>query len=284
MQTQMLQMQDAVPIKVARWEPQGPPMGVVQLLHGFGEHLQLYESLAEQLTRQGYACVTHDQRGHGEMPGLDERQCHRRFGIAPNYETFLSDIDTVRSHIDGWHPQLPVFLYGHSMGGNIALSYLLRRTQQRHQKVVLETPWLRLHEQEKQSPPMVRVAARVLGGISPKIVYPTKLNIDAISRDTQYVAQLRRDPLFHNRLSFRLITQIMDAGEAALANAQRLTLPTLLLCAGQDKIVCPQAIREFAAKAGPNVVLEEYPEGYHALHNDTNQSQVIDRVVSFLEG
>lgn len=279
MLTEMLKMHDGLPIKVARFEPGESPVGVVLLLHGFGEHIGLYAEHAERFAAHSFVCVVHDQRGHGEMPGLNESEWKRKLGIARSYEDFLNDIDTIRSQIDTWYPGLPVFLYGHSMGGNIALSYLLKRSQERFSKVILETPWLRLYE---KNPKALVWLARVLGNISYKPVYPTELNLEAISRDKDYVVKLKSDKLYHNFLSFRLITQIMNAGEYALSNAEKLELPVLLLCAGKDMIVCPQAIRELDKNSNNNVRLVEYPEGYHALHSDIIKENVFEEELIFI--
>jgi alpha-beta hydrolase superfamily lysophospholipase len=74
---------------------------------------------------------------------------------------------------------------------------------------------------------------------------------------------------------------VTDAGEYALKGAPDITVPTLLLCAGQDKIVSAKALHEFYEKAGENVILEEYPEGYHSLHTDIIKTEVLNRMLDF---
>ena len=127
---------DGAEIRTACINPQKPPIGVVQLVHGFGEGTIHYVELAEFLIQLGFACVIHDQRGHGEMPDLTPKQKHAAQGISPGYEYFLHDIKTVRTMINHKYPNLPVILYGHSMGGNIAIHYLTH-AQYEYQKAVL---------------------------------------------------------------------------------------------------------------------------------------------------
>ena len=274
-------MADGTVLQVARVEPEGLLKGVIQVLHGFGEHHGSYHALAGFFAEHGYACVIHDQRGHGSMPGLTGRARKRKLGVLRTYDCFLDDVGTLRERISQWYPGLPVYLYGHSMGGNVALNYLIKRTQREYERVVVETPWLRLHTPKPK--PLVW-AARFLGKLSPSFAVTDKLNVDAISRDPGRVAEIKADPYYHNRISFRLFTQITDAGAYSIANAEKLTLPTLLFGAGDDRIVSTGAIVEFAEAAGENVTLYTLPKGRHALHSDAEptKGEMFQRALAFL--
>jgi alpha-beta hydrolase superfamily lysophospholipase len=74
---------------------------------------------------------------------------------------------------------------------------------------------------------------------------------------------------------------IAAAGEYALQNAARITVPVLLLCAGEDKIVSPKAIREFSSNMNGNVTFIEYPDAYHHLHLDIISAKVLREILSF---
>jgi alpha-beta hydrolase superfamily lysophospholipase len=56
----------------------------------------------------------------------------------------------------------------------------------------------------------------------------------------------------------------------------------LLLCAGEDKIVSPKAIREFSSNMNGNVTFIEYPDAYHQLHLDLISDEVLGTMLSFL--
>jgi len=273
----MVEMHDNIPLQVARFEPETAPLGVVQLIHGFGEHIGLYKELGEFFARNGYACVIHDQRGFGEMPDKTRKQQKAGMGITPGYDCFLLDLETVRRKIGDWYPGLRVTLYGHSMGGNIVLNYLLRHPTG-VDKAILETPWLRLCD----PPPGIVIAIAKLGGrISPKLAIVNQLNYNDITRDPEKVELLNTDEYYHNRISLRMFSQITEAGEYALENAARITTPTLLLHAGDDRIVDPRSALEFFEKTGDAVIKEEYPEGYHSLHSDTIRAEVFERMLAF---
>ena len=277
----IIKTSDGYNLLTACFEPDVKPIGVIQVIHGFGEYNGSYSSLCRYFTQQGFVCVVYDQRGHGEMSDYPEHERRRKIGILKQYDCFLDDVHTVREKITGWYPGLPVFLYGHSMGANIAVNYLLKRSQSEYNKTVLETPWLRLHTPKPKS---LVVAARVLGRISHTIATCDRLGPENVSRDPSVVEQMKNDQYYHNRISLRIFTQISDAGEYAIANASELTLPTLLLGAEDDKIVCPKAIREFANAAGPSVTFYEEPKGYHVLHSDIEPTRgnILKMILDFL--
>lgn len=268
-----LTAKDGERIDIKIFYPRDNPKGVLIICHGFGEHIERYSEFTEYLTENNYACIVFDQRGHG-------KKCNKKtFGIIPYYDSFLDDIDTIKTKAISLFPQIPLFLYGHSMGGNIAVSYLLNRDQNSFKGAILETPWLRLYKPIKA--PIVALA-RMLGKMSPNWAIVNKLNVNYISKDVERNTEISKDKLYHNRISFRMFTGINDAGEYAISNAEKLSIPIFLVCAEEDKIVCSKAIKEFGDKAKPNVLVKLYEKTYHSVHNDVNKKTYINDLVEFL--
>jgi alpha-beta hydrolase superfamily lysophospholipase len=274
----MIPAYDGALIRTARFEPDTEPAGVIHFLHGFGEGVEHYEETAEYFTRNGYACVAHDLRGFGKMPDKTRKQRRAARGIAPNYENFLEDLKIVRYNIGIWYPGLPAVLFGFSMGGNITINYLLKYAQDQYEKVILVSPWLRLCHPLSG---FAQTMANYIGKISPKLTVGARLNLDCLSRDMEKIYRLKAYNIFHNRISFRLYAEMAEAGEYAIQNAARITIPLLLLCAGQDRIVSPRAIREFSGNTKENVTFIEYPDGYHYLHRDIIDNDVLGEILSF---
>jgi lysophospholipase len=265
-------------IRVMRVEPEDAPKGVVQFVHGFGEHIGMYDALAGFFAEHGYAFVIHDQRGHGEMRDKTPTQREKALGVVPSYVYFLTDITAIRQKIDDWFPDLPVTLAGLSMGGNIVANYLERMPAPRFVKAIIESPWLRL---AKPLPGVVTEFARVVGSFTPNLAIPAGLNLDAITRDPGETEKMKTDPFYHGRISFKLYSQILDAGEYAIAHAAEIKLPTLLMTGTGDRIVSVDAIRELANNAGLNVTLVEYDGAFHALHQETNRAEVMSAMLAF---
>ena len=272
---------DALTLRVARFEPPAKPIGVIQIIHGFGEGLIHYKEIASFFATNGYACIVHDQRGFGEMPDMSPKERRKGRGVVPGYDYLIEDIRTLRRKIDQWYPDVPVILFGHSMGGNLAANYLIRYADEAlpYAKAILEAPWLRLY---KPLPKFATSVAQLVGRASAKLTISARINLDDISRNADITNGLRNDGVYHNRMSLRLYAEIVDAGEYVIENAAKISMPTLLLCPGADKIVCPKAIREFAEIAGENVRLMEFPDAYHCLHADTVYVEVMTAVMDFV--
>ncbi|HSR88425.1 MAG TPA: alpha/beta fold hydrolase, partial [Pontiella sp.] len=101
------------------WKPDGAIRAVVCLIHGLGEHSGRYDHMAKAFNRAGYAMIAFDLRGHGRSEG--------RRGHAPGYAALMSDIGKLLEETAGRYPKLPCFLYGHSLGGNLAIYYGLKK-------------------------------------------------------------------------------------------------------------------------------------------------------------
>src|SRR5882672_4226248 len=110
---------DGVRLHAVTWTPEARPRSVIGLVHGIGEHVRRYDHVAARMNRAGYAMIGCDLRGHGRSDG------HR--GDAPSYEALMDDIELLARNAGSGFPRVPLFLYGHSMGGNLVLNYVLRR-------------------------------------------------------------------------------------------------------------------------------------------------------------
>ena len=265
---------DGADVKTKIFDTVGEAKGVVLISHGFGEYIDMYDPLISDLTSAGFVGVIFDQRGHGKDSKESKRQ-----GVIPGYEYFMDDIEAVRAKIGELYPQMPVVLYGHSMGGNIVANYLISKNQNDFVGAVLETPWFRLY---KPQPRIVEWLAKILGGISGKFAIINKLRRHEVVRPLPDSSALTDFPYYHNRISFRLFAGITKAGEVAIANADKITIPTLLICAEDDMVVCPDAIKEFGTNANTNMTVKIYDDAYHAIHADLAATRYIPDLIEFL--
>lgn len=102
-------------------------VGVLQINHGLAEHAARYGRFAEFMAQQGFHTYAHDHRGHGHTKADDAPL--GRFAARDGVAKVIADVDAVHRLIAAEHPGLPVILFGHSMGGIIALNYLLRHPE-----------------------------------------------------------------------------------------------------------------------------------------------------------
>jgi len=248
--------------------------GTVVVCHGFGEHAGMYEELADVLGRGGYGCILFDQRGHGAPPAGRKNW----FGITPSYECFLDDVASVTETAKIASRGLPVALYGHSMGGNIAINALLRDPS-RYFCAILEAPWLELNRKLSS---FVVGFSKIAGKLSPWLTTMNKLKPGALTSDPERLERYIIDPLYHGRISFRMFNGINEGCANALKNAQRLAVPVLVAYAGNDKVLCNDATLRFAGEAGDMATVMEY-DSRHAIHNDTKREEYFRDMIEFLD-
>ena len=96
--------------------------GIIALVHGMGEHSSRYaDFVVPKFNEAGYSVIAFDQFGHGKTKG--------KRGHCPNYEAVLNSVENLLKKSDEFlGVDLPVFLYGHSMGGNVVSNFIIKRS------------------------------------------------------------------------------------------------------------------------------------------------------------
>ena len=253
--------------------------GIVIIVHGFGEYSGGYREAAEKLAQANYISAAFDQRGHGTMPQYPSDQRKKYCGVIPSYQSFLDDIDVLTDKLKRQNPNLPVVIYAHSMGGNIAADYLLTRNQSDFSCAVLESPWLGLYREVN---PFLSAAASVFGRLLPDAAVSAKLPSSDVTGDKAKSDEMDKDPLCHNRISLRMFDGINKACKYIINNASKLTVPIFLAYAKNEKIVSNKAIQKFYGSCGDNVKIKEY-ESSHAIHNDINREDFYRDMIAFID-
>lgn len=253
------------------WLPNSEPRGMVCLVHGLGEHSGRYGHLALALNQAGYALFSYDQRGHGKSMG--------KRGHTPSYETLLDDINCFSRESIQRFPNLPVFLYGHSLGGNLVLNYVIRR-QPKFAGVVVTSPWLRLTVEPS---PWLRMLAILLDKLMPSFSLPSGLELNALSHDLSEINAYKSDYLVHNRISVRLFVAVDQAGHWANDNAAQFNLPLLLMHGGGDRITSAKATTLFASHVQKDCTLKIWPDLYHELHHEPEKEEIIFYLINWLK-
>jgi len=236
-----------------------------------GEHSGRYVHIADILTKAGYAIFAFDLRGHGKSSGPR--------GHTPSYEALMKDISSLLEVADKQFPQLFSFLYGHSLGGNLVLNYVLRC--QPHLKGVIATaPWLRLAFE----PPASKITlGKMTNCIWPSFSQKSGLDTKALSHDLGVIRSYENDPLVHDRISARMFISVYQAGQWALEHASEFSLPLLLTQGGDDKLSSVEASREFTDKITKNCTLKIWDVLYHEIHNEPEKEEVFKFLIDWLD-
>lgn len=277
------------------WEPDSSPVGLddepshlrgmVLIVHGLGEHALRYEHVAAQLMAWGFAVRSYDQRGHGESGGAR--------GAVPTEGALLYDlaeiVDDTRAHAlrrDGGDPgkPLPLILLGHSMGGLIAGRFVALGVRP-VSGLVMSSPAL-----DAGLTAFQRLKLNIGYRLAPNLCVGNGLDAQYISHDEDVVRGYKADARIHKKISPRLGKFITHAGPPTVQAAAKWRLPTLLMFAGEDKLVNPDGSREFARIAAsspavpPGTVTAHCFEGmYHEIFNERDSGEVFVRLKSWLD-
>jgi alpha-beta hydrolase superfamily lysophospholipase len=264
---------DSTPMYACRWEPKEnkTPRAVIGLVHGMGEHMGRYEHVAEMLTSAGYAVIGFDQRGHGRTEG--------KRGHTPNYEALLEGVDKVLEEASRTYVGSPVFLLAHSMGGNVALNYLLRR-QPKIAGAIVTGPWLKLAFR----PPSIQVVlGRIIERIYPKYTNNRPLNARNLTSDPQMIERYVSDPLGHGQITAKFFFSMLRAGRWAIEHAAKLSVPTLIMHASEDRVTSAPASKLFAERAGSLCEWISWDGLQHELLNEVRREEVFAVIRDWLD-
>ena len=243
----------------------------VLIVHGLGEHSGRYEHVAQQLNGWGYAVRSFDLWGHGLSDG--ER------GSMRDEHALLDDLAAVVDHTrKTMAAGQSLVLLGHSLGGLLAARFVSLRMRP-IDALVLSSPAL-----DPGLNAFQKLLLATLPGIAPNLRVGNGLQVKYLSHDPAVVAAYQADPLVHDRISARLALFIAQAGREVLATAPQWSTPTLLLFAGQDKLVSPQGSRDFL-KLAPGAMVQSlcFEALFHEIFNEAEAGGVFAALQQWLQ-
>ncbi len=249
------------------------PRAMVCTVHGFAEHIGRYEHVARYMNQQGYGFIGFDQRGHGKSEG--------QRGHTPDYEALLINVSEFIALVKEKFNGLPLFLYGHSMGGNIVANFVIRYQPNFLQGTLITSPWFKL----AFNPPAFKLwLGTLMAKIYPRFKDKSELNAQELSHDPTVGQAYLADPLVHRSISAKMFVEITKAGLFALTHAKEFNLPLLLMHGTGDNITSCQATQEFATQVPANWLTFQLWEAMkHELHNEIVKDQVLSMMSSWIE-
>lgn len=253
------------------WLPEAEPKAVLMVAHGFGEHIDRYANLVSAAIQRGYAVYGPDHRGHGKSEGTR--------ALIDRHEFLLDDLDKVFAVAQERHPKVPVFLIGHSMGGNIALASALR-TQTRLKGLILSGPAVTTFG----VPKFLQVVAAILGRIAPKLGVQ-KLSSAGVSSDPAVVAAYDADPLvFHGKMPAGTGAALLKTSKAFPGQLPHLRVPLLVVHGSADSLVSVESGKTAHSLAGSaDKAIHIYEGFYHEVFNEPEHARVLADVLDWTD-
>jgi alpha-beta hydrolase superfamily lysophospholipase len=254
------------------WLPEGDPRAVLLIVHGLAEHCGRYMNVVDHFVPHGYAVYGLDHIGHGKSEGT-------RVYV----ERYADYTDTLRiffGMVRTWQPGLPIFLVGHSMGGLIAVSYLLEH-QADFAGAVLSGPGVK-------APDDISVVTIFLGKTLSRLAPKTgvlSLDANGVSRDPAVVEAYVNDPLVYTgKTTARLAAELLKEMQRVTAEAGNIALPVLIVQGGADKLVDPAGAQMlYDSVSSADKTLHVYDDFYHEVFNEPEHERVLNDVETWLE-
>jgi alpha-beta hydrolase superfamily lysophospholipase len=247
----------------ARGWPHARPRYLAILVHGYGEHIGRYEHVAATLVAHGAAVYGPDHIGHGKSGG-------ERVEIA-DYEAVVTDVHRVTEHAIAEHPDVPVVVIGHSMGGMIAARYA-QRYGDAMAALVLSGPVLGSWEE----------ATSLLAYDDIPV---TPIDVSTLSRDPEVGRVYAADSLVWHGPFKPVLLRALDRCLKTINAGGRLDdLPTLWIHGEADQLVpLPASRAGIDAIRGEHLSERIYPQARHEVFNETNKDEVLADVTAFID-
>lgn len=257
---------DGLALFYREWLPEsGPHRGIVFILHGLSEHSGRYRHVAEALTTGGFACCGIDHRGHGKSGGTR--------AYIPDGQLAIADLNELVAIVRAEQPELPIFLFGHSMGSLIGLGFALRHPDRLRGIVTAGTP---LHGEFGKPAWLVSLCLKAAQYV-PKLRLSPPGGPSVLTADRDMLRQWWADPLI-DRGMWRVGTSaaLVLLARDICRSAASIEIPLLIMHGTADRLA-PASGSQFLAEAtgSDDVTLKLYPELRHELVNETCRDEII---------
>jgi len=248
------------------FKPPGPRATVV-LVHGYLSHSGEYRHLIEAFVRAGYAVAVYDLPGHGLSTG--ERGSIDRFGT---YSQTLADFVAV---LEGLAPR-PYHVVGFSTGGATVIDYVLTRSAQPFEKVILAGPLVRSAGWD---------ASKAGYAFFSQFAEQVPRARTANSSDAAWVEfNLNRDPLQGQAVPLAWVKALFEWNKQ-LASCQAVRTPALVIQGTADRTVDYEYNLGFLRGKFPRARIRMIDGARHELFNESPslRAQAIEAVLAYLE-
>ena len=289
---------DEIDLSVLVTTPGTPPRGILQMVHGMSEHKERYLPMMEWLSSMGFVCCMHDNRGHGQSI-REERD------LGYMYEGrdrgLVEDVWVVNNYLHRTFQDIPLFMYGHSMGSLIVRCYLKKYACSIDGLIVCGSPsW-------NSSASAGRMLCRVLSffqGERKRSRLMTNLTLGGFSKGIdgsangwlstieEEVLAYDNDPLcgfpFTLNGYYSLLSLLKDCYRSKDWHVNCPDLPIWFIAGEMDPCIGNEALWRSAQEnlrlhGYRNITCKLYPGVRHEIHNDTSRQMVREDILGKLE-
>lgn len=253
--------------------PRRPLAGGAVIVHGYADHCGRYGELAGRLAGTGLMTLAFDYRGHGQAGG--------RRGHCDRFDDYLADLRSACARLRDDIGEGPLVLVAHGLGGLIAMRLLTAAQPPAitPAALVLSSPAV---TPTRAIPALGRRVAGAAARLVPRFSLANRLDAGLLSHDAHMVVARAGDRFCHHRVTVRCLAEVIDAQREVRASAARLTVPSLWLLAGADRVADPRATRAVFERAGGDKHLVWYDGFFHEVFNEQHRARVFRDLEAWL--
>lgn len=258
---------DGTTLLVRHWPVEsGEPWASILMVHGLAEHCGRYEHVGAQFARAGIDAHAFDVRGFGGSGG-PRASVERWSQLHDDLEERLVAVRSIA-------PGRPLVLYGHSLGALIDLGYVLDG-RARPDLLVLSAPAIKAN-----LPLLPRLAVSALRRVVPGLMLKNPFDAEVLSCDPEVGERYVTDPLNQHRSTIGFAHAAFTEQERVSAALDRLSIPTLVVHGGDDRLVPTETSAVFEGL--PGVTRRVYPVLRHEVHNEPTGAMVVKDIVTWI--
>jgi alpha-beta hydrolase superfamily lysophospholipase len=267
--TETLAMADGTSIFLRIWKTNSA--AVLFILHGLGGHSGWYIDMGNELAARGLNVYAVDHRGFGRSGG--------HAGHIDSYHLYVEDTAVALAAIRARHPGARVYVLGHSMGG-IFTAHLAARHADLLTGAIFLNPWI----QEVSQPPLATTLRIVAGGLlKSRRAWQVASGHETMTANPEAIQMLQGDTYWRRSQTAAFLVQILQMRLAVMKLAPRITLPTLVLQAEEDRSILATASHKFyAALASRDKTWKSYPNYHHDSEFEADRSLLDNDLVSWI--
>ena len=283
------------------WLPEGEIRGILQIAHGVAEHVARYDGFARYLCARGIAVAGHDHLGHGKTAENEQELCF--FAEKDGWNDVVSDMDQLHKLTAAKYPDVPYFLFGHSMGSFLTRTYIIDHPEGLKGVIISGTG---------QNPAAVVAAGKLMAKLEmidngPMYHSPTldklafgsynkkydhvRTKLDWLTRDEAIVDQYIADPLCGAMATAGMFHDMMGGlqyiWKTENLNKMDKSTPVYFMAGDGDPVgnygeAVKKVYERFLKTGCKDVKLKLYKDGRHEMLNELNKDEVYADVLEWL--
>lgn len=282
--------------------PDAEPRAIVQIIHGIAEYIDRYDEFMSFLADNGIIAVGTDHLGHGKSIESEEQTGF--FAYDNGWDYVVRDEEVLRLAMHENYPELPIIVFGHSMGSFMARTLLIRYPDAFNAAIISGTGnqgaalvngglfMGNLVTGLKGAHHYSKFLNNLAFGSYNEIYDNPKTEYDWLSRDEANVQKYIDDPLCGFIPSCSLFRDMMT-GVKFITNKKNLTamnkdMPVYFMSGDMDPVgECGKGVQKaynnFLEAGMKDVSIKLYPGGRHEMLNEINKDEVYTDILAWLE-